>query len=206
MLAFAAPSDDERRRILLESLARFRRAGDHLMTVAALNNLHGLSLHAGLLDEGRRYLEDGIAIAEELGASLLLYFLRAELAIALLIEGRPADAAPLVRRNLLMARRIGVGVDVAMVIFGAACCAGWQGQHLVAARLHGAADADIEAGLADGTINWSDLERRLQDDEQGRLRQEMGDQAFADAYRSGGELSRLRAVELALARPDPRLT
>lgn len=198
MFALTAAPDEERRRILLEALACFRQAGDHLLTVSALNNLHGLCLHAGLLDEGRRYLEDGIAIAEELGASLMLYFLRAELAIALLIDGRHADAAPLVRRNLLTARRIGVGVDVAMVVFAAACCAAWQGEHLVAARLHGAADADIRAGLADGTINWSVPERRLQEDEQGRLRQEMGDQAFDDAYRSGGDLTRMQAVELAL--------
>ena len=34
----------------------------------------------------------------------------------------------------------------------------------------------------------------------------MGDQAFDDAYRSGGDLSRLQAVELALGRPSPRLT
>jgi len=204
-LALSAAPDDERRGILLEALACFRQADDHLLTVAALKNLHGLSLHAERLDEGRRYLEEGIAIAEELGASLLLYFLRAELAIALLIEGRHADAAPLVRRNLLIARRIGAGVDVAMVIFAAACCAAWQGQHLVAARLHGAADADIRAGLADRTINWSGPERRLQEDEQSRLRQEMGDGEFGDAYRRGSDLSRLQAVELALGRPNPRL-
>src|SRR5262249_43626775 len=82
MFALTVPSEDERRRILLEALACFRQAGDHLLTVAALNNLHGLCLHAGLIDEGRRYLEEGIAIAEDIGASLMLYFLRAELAIA----------------------------------------------------------------------------------------------------------------------------
>jgi predicted ATPase/class 3 adenylate cyclase len=202
-LAFALPADDQRR-LRLEALACFREAGDHLLTVAALHNMYGVGLHAGRLDEARAYLEEGIALAEELGAGLMLYVLSGELSIVLLIEGRAAEAAPLVRRNLLVARRIGAGVDVAMVIFAAACCAAWQGEHRTAARLHGAADADITAALADGSIAWSDLEQRVREDEQARLRQLMGEQAFGDAYRLGGELSRLQAVELALGRPgDP---
>ena len=200
-LAFALSREDERR-VRLEALACLREAGDHLLTVAALHNLYGVGLHAARLDEARAYLEEAIALAEELGANLLLYFLRGELSIVLLIEGRHAEAAPLVRRNLLVARRVGAGVDVAMVIFAAACCAAWQGQHQAAARLHGAADADITAALADGSIGWSELEQGLREEEQARLRQQMGDQAFDDTYRLGGDLSRLQAVELALGPPS----
>ena len=105
----------------------------------------------------------------------------------------------MVRRNLLVARRIGAGVSIAMVLFAAACCVAWQGEMLLAARLHGAADADIEAGLADGSIGWSDLEQRLREDEQGRLREQLGDEAFDAAYGLGTGLSRLQAVELALS-------
>jgi hypothetical protein len=197
--AFAIPAPDECRRVRLEALACFRQDHDQLLTVAALHNLYGLSLHAGLLGEARGYLEEGVAIAEELGANLMLYFLNGELSVVLLIEGRHAEAAPLVRRNLLTARRIGAGVDVAMVIFSAASCAAWQGSHPAAARLHGAADADITAALADASIGWSDVEQRLREDEQARLRHQMGDQAYAEAYGLGGGLSRLQAVELALA-------
>jgi predicted ATPase/class 3 adenylate cyclase len=200
-LAFALSREDERR-VRLETLACLREAGDHLLTVAALHNLYGVGLHAGRLDEARAYLEEAITLAEELGANLVLYFLRGELAIVLLMEGRHAEAAPLVRRNLLVARRVGAGVDVAMVIFAAACCAAWQGQHQAAARLHGAADADITAALADGSIGWSELEQGLREEEQARLRQQMGDQAFDDTYRLGGDLSRLQAVELALGPPS----
>jgi hypothetical protein len=66
-LAFALPTDDERRRVRLEALACYREAGDHLLAVAALHNLYGVDLHAGRLDEGRAYLEEGIALADELG-------------------------------------------------------------------------------------------------------------------------------------------
>jgi hypothetical protein len=200
--SFGLPVGQERDRVRREALACFRRADDQLLISSALHNLYGLSLHAGRLDEGRVYLEESISIAEDLGANLMMYYLRSELAMVLLIEGRHAEAVPLVRRNLLMARRIAggadVAMDIAMVIFAAACCAAWQGEHLRAARLHGAADADIAAALADSSIGWSDLEQRLREDEQGWLRQRIGDQAFDDAYRLGGELTRLRAVELAL--------
>lgn len=197
-LAFALPTDEERRRVRLEALACFREAGDHLLAVAALHNLYGVDLHAGRLAEGRAYLEEGIALAGDLGAGLMLYVLSSELAVVLLMDNKHAEAWPMVRRNLLVARRIGTGVSVAMVLFAAACCVAWQGDTLLAARLHGAADADIEAGLADGSIGWSVLEQRLQADEQGRLRKQLGDQAFDGAYRPGTGLSRLQAVELAL--------
>ena len=58
----------------------------------------------------------------------------------------------------------------------------------------------IEAGLADGTIGWADLEQQLRASSQDRLRQLMGDAAFEAAYQAGGQLSRLQAVELALGR------
>jgi hypothetical protein len=197
-LAFALTADEERRRVRLEALACYRETGDHLLAVAALHNLYGVDLHAGRLDEGRAYLEEGIALAGDLGAGLMLYVLSSELAVVLLMEGQHAEAVPMVRRNLLVARRIGAGVSIAMVLFAAACCVAWQGEMPRAARLHGAADADIEAGLADGSIGWSDLEQRLRVDEQGRLRSQLGDEAFDAAYGLGAGLSRLQAVEIAL--------
>lgn len=200
--SFGLSAGAERRRAMLEALACVRRVDDQLLISSALHNLYGLSLHAGRLDEARGYLEESISVAEDLGANLMLYYLRGELAIVLFIEGRHAEAAPVVRLNLLMARRIAggtdVAMDIAMVVFAGACYAAWRGDYLTAARLHGAADADITAALADHTIGWSDMEQRLREDEQGWLRQQIGDQAFDDAYRLGGELTRLRAVELAL--------
>jgi predicted ATPase/class 3 adenylate cyclase len=207
-LAFAVPEGDERLRLRLEALACARQAGDQLLAAAALHDMYGLCLHDGRLAEGRAYLEEGIAIAEDLGASLLLYFLRCELSVVLLIEGRHDEAAPVVRRSLLVARRIAAGVDdvamdVAMVIFAAACSTAWQGDPVIAARLHGAADADIKAGLADGSIGWSGLEQQLREDEQGRLREQLGQETYAEAYRLGGAMSRLQAVELALGQSGP---
>ena len=52
---------------------------------------------------------------------MYLYFFREDLAILLLIDGKPAEAAPLVRRCLQVARRSGIRLDVCEVLFGAAC-------------------------------------------------------------------------------------
>lgn len=112
------------------------------------------------------------------------------------------QAAPEIRHCLLVARRIGVRFEVSEIIFGAACCATWQGDYRKAARLHGAADVDISASIEVGTISWSAAEQRLREQEQGRLRELMGDELYADAYRTGAGLSAIQAVELALSRDD----
>ena len=102
-----------------------------------------------------------------------------------------------------MARRIGLHLDVSELLFGAACCAAWQGDHVRAARLHGAADKDLSAAIAVGSISLTDPERQLSEREQGSLRQIMGDEAYDAAYRSGAGLSRAQAVDLALGREAP---
>ena len=126
--------------------------------------------------------------------------MRTDFAILLLIQGQPREAAPLIRRCLLMARRIGLHLDVSELLFGAACCAAWQEDHVRAARLHGAADRDLSAAIAVGSISLTDPERQLSEREQSSLRQIMGDQAYDVAYRFGAGLSRAQAVDLALGR------
>ena len=146
-------------------------------TADELHKLYGLDLHAGRLDEARAHLEEAIAARRGTRRrACACTSCASDLAILLLIEGRPAEAAPLVRRCLLVARRIGLRLDVSEVLFGAACCAAWQGDH---ARPRPACTAPptptSRAALADGSIGWSDLEQGLQEEEQARLRQQMGD-------------------------------
>lgn len=116
---------------------------------------------------------------------MYLYFFREDMAILLLIEGRSAEALPLVRRCLQVSRRAGIRLDVCEVLFAAACCASWQGEQLKAARLFGAADVRIGYALADGSITWSAIEEQLRTTEQGRLRELMGEREFGEAYRQG---------------------
>ncbi len=202
LLSMPARGDpsDERRGIRLEALACAREAGDDLVATFELSGLYGLELHAGRIEQARAYLEEAIQVAERLSGELSLYFLRTDLGVLLLIEGKPAEADPLIRKCLLVARRIGAGVDASELLVGAACCATWRGDYERAARLHGAAATDLRTALGVGAINWSGAEKRLQDEDQARLREVLGDVRYQAAYRSGQALSPSQAVELALAR------
>ena len=141
-----------------------------------------------------------MTLSERIGGDLLLHFMRANLTLLRLIQGRYTEAAPLLRGCLLTSRRLGPGVGSGELIFGAACITGWQGDDLRAARLHGAGDVDIDASLEIRTINWSDAEQSLRTREQAALRARLGDAAFDEAYRAGARLSLSEALDLALGR------
>ncbi len=197
-LAAAETSAEENRRLRAEALDCFRQSGDELLAANELHRLYALDIAQGALGPARSHLQAAIAAAERLGDEMYLYFFREDLAILLLIEGKPADAVPLVRRCLQVARRSGIRLDVCEVLFSAACCAAWQGDEMKAAMLHGAADVRLGYALADGSISWSPIEERLRVAEQGRLREQLGEAQFSETYRQGAALSRQQAVELAL--------
>jgi len=201
--ALAAPTPEDMRRIRLEVLACCRRSGDDMLAASELHQIYGLDLHAGLIENAAAYLHQAISLAEQLGGELSLYFMRTDLGILLLIQGKPEEAAPVVRRCLLVARRIGVRIDASEVIFGAACCDAYEGEYDKAARLHGAADTDLATAVELGSINWSKAEQDLREREQRRLRALMGSGAYEAAYGAGTRLTPAQAVELALSRTPP---
>jgi predicted ATPase/class 3 adenylate cyclase len=198
MLKCLAAAEPDNRRLRAEALDCFRQSGDELLAANELHMLYALDIASGGVGEARLHLDAAIAAAESLGDEMYLYFFREDLAILLLIEDRPEEALPLVRRCLQVARRSGIRLDVCEVLFGAACCAAWQGDLVKAARLHGAADVRIGYALADGSIRWSPIEERLRQAEQGKVRDVLGQARYGDAYRLGAGLSRQQAVDLAL--------
>jgi predicted ATPase/class 3 adenylate cyclase len=202
-LAIGNPDDQDARRIRLEALDCFRQSGDDLFAASELHQVYGLDLRAGGLEDAHAHLTEAIATAEELGAEVYLYYMRIDFSILLLIEGNHEEAVPVIRRSLLAARRFGQHLDVSELLFGAACAAAWQGDHVKAARLHGAADTDMSTALGVGAITWSGPEQQLREQEQNRLRRLMGDEAFDAAHRSGAGLTRSQAMELALGRAAP---
>jgi predicted ATPase/class 3 adenylate cyclase len=190
----------EDRRVRLDSLECFRQSGDEILAANEMHMLYGLDLHAGLLADARAHITEAIATAERLGARVFVYFMQCDYAVLLLIEGRHEEAVPVVRNCLLAARRMGLRLDVSELLFAAACCAAWQGDHSRAARLYGAADQEINASVEIGSITWTGPEVQLWEREQGALRELMGDAAYDGGYRSGAGLSRSQAVDLALGR------
>jgi predicted ATPase/class 3 adenylate cyclase len=193
---------DEARRTHDEALANFRASGDVLLAANELHSLSGIDLVAGRTAAACARLEQAIALVEELGDEVFLFGFRSDLGTMLLIEGEYERAAPVLRQCLLVARRTGVLLDVSQLIFGSACIAAWQGRDELAARLFGAADTDLAAAMADGSIRLTEPERLLMEREQARLRARMGDGPFEAAFRSGTVLSRVAAVELALSPDD----
>jgi len=202
-LGWATNDPADRSRIYLEAMDYARRAGDQLLEASVLQHLFSLALHAGRIDEGISYLTRATETAEKVGGELLIYLQRCNLAILHLIEGRAADAVPLVRACLLARRRLGPGVPGGELVFAAACCASWQGDAARAACLHGAGDADIAASLANGSINWSAAEQTVRERDQAKLRELLGDSEYEAAYAAGARLTAAEAADLALGRRWP---
>ncbi|HXW43249.1 MAG TPA: adenylate/guanylate cyclase domain-containing protein [Streptosporangiaceae bacterium] len=201
LLAHGGLSNEETQRIALEALACFRQCGDQLSASNVLHLLSGNCLRSGLVEEASAHIEQALVIAERLSADLYLYFLRSDLGLIRLIQGRHAEAAQLARWCLQLARRVGVRVDASEPLLCAAYCTGWQGDHARAAMLLGAADADIAAGIGVGTITMTPPELEMRERETHALRAAMGDAEFDQAYRAGSVLSPAQAIELVLSRP-----
>jgi predicted ATPase/class 3 adenylate cyclase len=198
--AYGAP-EEQRRGVYAEALSCAQQSGDELVAASAQHRLFGLDLHVGRIKDARAHVEAAFALAERgVGGDFFLYWMRTDLANVLLIDGSPGEAEPLVRQGLRVVRRLGFDADASELLVAAACCATWHGDYEKAARLHGAAHVDIKAALEAGAINWSQAERNLQETDQAKLREMLGERVYEDAYHHGAHLSPAQAVELALGR------
>jgi predicted ATPase/class 3 adenylate cyclase len=199
-LPFTIDDVAEKRRLQQEALAIARASGDDLLAANGLANLFSIELHAGRIEEAGAYMDEADALTDRLGGDFFLHFLRSNLAVLRLIQGRTAEAAPLVRGALLFTRRMGQGVALGEMIFAAACVAAWRGDPALAARLFGAGDVDIAAALEMRTIMWSAAEQSLREREQGSVRAALGDAVYEAAYAEGTRMSSAEARDLALGR------
>jgi hypothetical protein len=193
--------EEQRRGICVEALSCAQQCGDHLVGATAQHKLFGLDLHAGRIKDARAHVEAAVALAERgVGGDYFLYWMRTDLSNALLIDGSLGQAEPVIRQCLLVVRRLGFDADTSELLVGAACCATGRGEYEKAARLHGAANVDITAALKAWAINWSQAERELQEEDQVKLREILGERAYEDSFAEGARLSPAQAVELALGR------
>jgi predicted ATPase/class 3 adenylate cyclase len=199
-VASTAVDPDERRRFHAEALACAREVGDVLLESAELENLFSIELHAGRIEEGSAYLEESAALTKQIGGDFIVHLAHSNLALLRLIQGRPAEAAPLIRSALLFGRKMGPGLVLGEMIFAAACVAAWQGDLDRAARLFGAGDVDIDESLAMRTILWSPAEQNLRERAQAHVRELMGDSRYEAAYAAGARMPPALARDLALGR------
>ena len=111
----------------------------------------------------------------------------------------PGSARRHFAASLDAARVTGVKSYVHATLLGLALAVGADGDHAVAATLHGVADEQFEqAGRAVATFDAP-----LRDRDQARLRVTLGDAAFEAAYRYGRTLSQTDGIALAVANAEP---
>ncbi len=183
-----------------EALQCFRRAGDKLSISLELYDLSGLSFLADRVEEGRRFLEEAVALSAEIGASYFVFTNQSDLATALIAEGELEAAELLVRACLVRARRQGLQAQLCGLLFAAACCATWREEGRRAARLHGAADAAIESAVEVRSFGWTTTEDRLREEARAELARLLPDDVREAEYAGGRVLSTTAAVDLALGR------
>jgi predicted ATPase/class 3 adenylate cyclase/DNA-binding CsgD family transcriptional regulator len=192
----AAAAADQR-----EVLALAREAGDNYVLVVTLINLGVDQVAAGELLAGKVYLQEALRVAEAHGYQHPAAAVAANLGFVNLMDGDAASARPLLAGVLDTARATGEKTFVPLAVFGLALAVGADGDPIVAATLHGAADHLYEQ--AGQVFDATDLGLRASD--HARLLGALGQAAFDAACQRGRVLSQADAIALALStgRPDP---
>ena len=190
----------DRQKIHSEALACARRTGDAFSVALELHSLSALSLEVDEPATARRYLEEAVVLASDIGAEYLLFGFRSDLGSVLLATGDVDGAAALFRTGLVLARRGGFRQQFCGQVFGAACCATWLGDYVRAARLHGAADVAVAAGVEARNFGWTRTEDRVREAARAELRRRLDPEVRQREYDIGTGLSAAEVVDLALGR------
>jgi tetratricopeptide (TPR) repeat protein len=185
-------SKDER----LEALELTSSAGDYIGRYMVLCNLGAIALDDGDVQAARGYFEEALPIIEAARPGGADPSLLVNLGSALVLDGEHTAARPLYGRALEAARRHLDDRQQGYGLFGLAICAARDGEALRGATLCGAAEERFErAGFA-----LEQAERRLANENEGRLRRMLGVEAFESACAAGRRLSKDQAIDLALGR------
>jgi tetratricopeptide (TPR) repeat protein len=167
-----------------EALELFRQLGDHFRTSIVCNNLGSMAISQGDFGAARAYLEQSVALSEKLGSAPLDQTFN--LGLADLLDGNVESSRARFTRCLVIARRVGDASMIGYSMLGAALATSGA----ASAELLGATDALLES--LDEQLE--PMERRLHDAAITRIREELGDDAFDEAYGIGRRLSRDDAI------------
>ena len=184
-----------------EVLVLARASGDNYTLAVTLVNLGVDQVVAGEFSTALAYLQDGLRVADAHGYQHLSAAAEMNLGFAHLMNGDAASARGLLVGVLDRAHATSETTWVDSALLGLALAAGADAAPAVAVTLHGAADHQYEqAGQA-----FDAKESKMRDRDHARLRDALGEAAFATAYQRGRTLSRADAIALALstAQPDP---
>jgi predicted ATPase/DNA-binding CsgD family transcriptional regulator len=179
----------------LEGADLFRVIGNKRLLAKVLNNLGCDEIALGRLDDAQRHLEEALPSSAAGGDSSNQAFILGNLALVHLLRGDPAAA----RGPALEALR-SVQTDEKSVLRSStlylALYFSAVGQPGTAAVLHGAVDVT--------GIPAEPLDRRLRDEDRGKLAAALGPQGFESGLRAGRALSSAEQILTYLATaPDP---
>jgi predicted ATPase/class 3 adenylate cyclase len=183
------------------SMADYNEALGHLRAVEDLysigiveNNLGDLELLLGDHRSAQAHIEVAIAISHELEDTSVVYCYL-NLGTARLLGGDLEGARRAFLDAYRGALRIGDQFVVANAVLGLALCLSADGGDSGAAELHGVADALLER--LHSVLEIGELRRRAED--QSRLKERLGTDAFEASYRTGRALPQHEGISRAVA-------
>ncbi len=186
------------RRLFEESLLRRRRLRDTRNTANSLLHLGIATLLEGDHGQATALLEESLSLVRELENLVLEAAVLLGLGLVALFEGTFERGADLIGEGLVLCSRLGdkrTAVECLHALAGVSAAAGDLPR---AATLSGAGEALLMLIHAPP----SPAERAVQDRFIAPARVKLGEDAFANAYAAGREMSLERAVEYALGGDD----
>ncbi len=177
-----------------EVLALCERLGDDAGIAMACNDLGELARAAGALDEARALYERALELWRAGGDPSGVSRAAHNLGHTMLARGELDGAATLLLESLEASGGIGDRSQDAAALAGLAAVAAARAPSVAAATLHGAAQAEVDAG----EVALDPIDEGPFRDAESALRAALGDERFAQASARGRELSgdeRRRLVE-----------
>ena len=189
---------------LREALPFFEASGNAMMVSGIHTHLGTAALLAGDVELAEAETKKGLTVARDSGDPLSTYFALYNLAQVALAHRDFRTAASLLNEGLGLVRDVGNQVRITYFLESLAMVEGREGNLERAARLLGASAALRDAGEV-ATFNYLTPSRNLYRETVAEVKRRMGEAAYEDSYRDGGQLTLRQAVDFALEAGAPVL-
>jgi predicted ATPase/class 3 adenylate cyclase len=196
MLAQAASEEGEHARaqeLWEESLQRFRELGDENYTLLVSRFLAGMYRELGDRDRAHALDEDNLRVARATGNREIEADVLGTLAEYALEEGRVQDALPMLKEHMRIDRDLDNPLETAIALRRFAWALALTGRGATAVQLLSCSEVmRLEMGFK---RSWFG---EPEEEELGRIRAQLDEAAFAEAWEHGRKLTVDEAVDLAL--------
>ena len=178
-------------------LSHLKVVGRPSLVEPLLGHLGSISLAQGDYEEAMRYLEEGLALSNEIGNKLSVSTTLYNMALAAQGQGDHERAAELYTEGIKSSAEVDDKANIAYCLDGLAQVAAAQGEVERAARLFGAAEASLEA--AGGALYDFVQDRSVHDQVVEAVRSRLDEVTFSAAWAEGGAMSVSEVVEYAIS-------